>query len=316
MLKLYRIKNCQVKDPSLPPVLKNVKPNIYSERELEHYFNLEPIDRDLAVGCLWSDRGKKLKLYYKSADCRVKDSNLPQVYIKKDGLPIRGRDRNGELVRGKKPKQVKFLKVDKLRTAYIWEQMYPLYQVKPDAKPRGCLEPNSPRYLYAFEDLEIHNRETYLSKTKLKQNYHLPPSLIKLLGKPDKIKEFEINGFWVEGQMYSRARIELMISQNEAVYLKHLQRYKYPLPILQEELQNLGEKKARAHKLKDKLNYKERLALSQLNNEVKNEDVIAQVKKCLTCASSLASPLGFICVIHPKGIGVDKVPCPDWRQKC
>ena len=317
LLKVYRIKDCRIKDTSLPPVLKNIKSNMYAEWELEHYFNLEPIDKALSIGCLWDDRKKGLRLYYKSSDCRIKDPSLPQVYVYKDGkgLPIRGRDCNDELVRGKKPKQVKYLNSDRLKTAWIWEQMYPLYQLKSDAKQRGCLRGDYSDLLYSFKDLELHDRETYLSKTKLKQTYHLPPSLIKLLDKPDKIEQFEIDGFGVEGHMYLRSRVELMISQNADAYIKHLQRYNYPLPVLDPKLQEIGRKTAKIHKIENNLTRDERLAAMQQSDLaiVDVDAIIAQAKQCTRCASSsLGGPAGFICVIYPMGIGIDKIPCPDF----
>lgn len=315
LLKLYRIKDCQVADPKLPPILKSISQTIYSEIELKNRFNLRPADSDLAVGCQWDYSYRKFVLYYRARDCVVDNPNLPQVYVKKEDLPFRY-NRQGQLVTAAKPKQVKFFKYGtNLKSSWLWRQIHPLYEVKLDAKPRGCFNPSDPIYLYSFADLELHNREIYLSKRKLKEYYHLPPSLLNKLGKPDRYQDVKIQDLWVKSHQYSRARIEYFISQNLEAYFKHLQRYYYPFPLLDPTLQELGKKVIRIWEIKDQLSRGEAIASLRIEDGVELDTIVEQCKKCLSCASSNASSQGFICAIHPLNLTKSLIPCPDWQAK-
>lgn len=40
-----------------------------------------------------------------------------------------------------------------------------------------------------------------------------------------------------------------------------------------------------------------------------------QTAQCLRCASGCAMPKGFLCAIHPMGLELHQIPCPDWTAR-
>ena len=148
-------------------------------------------------------------------------------------------------------------------------------------KEYGC---GSFAIFYHPDDTEFYDRDEYLTKTTLKKIYLLPESWIKRIGKCDKQLEHEDYGTPI--YLYSRKRIEKFLADNSEEYSLWLDKRE---------------------------NYVARaLPLLKLIENKKLQK--QQQKKCLKCASSCAMETGLFCVIHPMGLPIDKLPCPDFVE--
>lgn len=107
------------------------------------------------TGCIKEYSGE-YSFLYDPADCRLVNSSLPHCYDK-DRLP------------------------PQLKSEWAWSKAEPLFEVKEDVVAKGCfLLPKTGNkyetiFLYDHSQLKIHDREVYLSKTKLKNttNYQI-----------------------------------------------------------------------------------------------------------------------------------------------
>ena len=134
------------------------------------------------------------------------------------------------------------------------------------------------------DDTEFYAADEFLTKTTLKKTYLLSDSWVKKLGDCDKRLKHEYYGTPI--YLYSRKRIEKFLADNSEEYCLWLdKRENYvarALPLLK-----LVESK-------------------KLQKE--------QRKRCLKCASSCMTEKGLLCAIHPIGLPVDKLPCPDFVE--
>ena len=297
----YLSEDCKVSNPNLPPVYSKIPQGLYLARELK-LFNRQP-GKATPRGVIWNFTHNRFDYLYSPSECESANSNLPQIYL-------RSRQLRGECPAGFE------LVPDGLKSAYIWSQINPLQQVRQGAAAKGCYwDGDIYVNVYGREDLELHDRDIYLSKTKLKQIFHLPPSLIKQLGKPDRYDENPVNAYYPPVHQYKRSRVERFLADNAEIYAKHLARYDRYLAIFNANKEKLAAGKARSEKIKREIGRKGQKLLAQFDWNVKSDVAIAQCKKCLTCASSYASPEGFLCAINPYGFDLAAAPCHDWREK-
>ena len=141
---LWDIKQCQVKNISLPPVYPEKPPNLYLATELAR-LNRTLCPQVKPVACIRVY--DEYSLLYDADDCPLIDSSLPPCYDK-DRLPTR------------------------LKSKWAWQQSEPLFDLKENAIPKGCFllpEPRNkykPVLLYDRSSLKLHYREVYLSKNQ------------------------------------------------------------------------------------------------------------------------------------------------------
>lgn len=291
----YVLLQLEILDKSLPPVVKKQPPNLFKTNDFKLVLLNRKVTQSTPVtACIFENYTNTFTSLYKSEDCELINPQLPICYLKEE-IP------------------------QHLKSEWAWRQSEPLYQLKPNAEPKGCFLLNTRGNVVALYDrssLELHNRDVYLSKTKLKQNYYLSPKLLKLLGSPDKIEPLEIKGFAVEAHLYKRSRIEKFLADRAALYADHLAKREIYLAIFEQNKDKLLSPLARA-KAKRTKKYKKKapVVTQQFDWDIHQKKVLAQSIKCLQCASAIASPDGFLCVIHPYGFDPDKIPCSDWQAK-
>lgn len=308
----WDLKQCQQIDESLPPVYPQKPDNLYFEKELEK-LNLRLASHTNPTGCIKgtlerSDvafgNGESSKmicgeysLLYDPAECQLVNSSLPPCYDK-DRLP------------------------PQLKSEWAWSKVEPLFEVKEDVVAKGCfLLPKAGNkyetvFLYDRSQLKIHDREVYLSKTKLKKHYKLSDSWLKKLGEPDNVETFKINDLNVEAHLYSRSRIEGFLSQYAEEYANHLEKRNVYLAIFEKNKDKLLSPQARAkakQTRKDKKKVKP--VVREFGWDANNKLVREQSLRCLRCASGTVMGSGYFCAINPEGLTVEQLPCPDWAAR-
>ena len=304
----YLPAKCQIANPSLPQIFETLPLNLLKQSELK-ILNLKPKIETDPTGVYWSNYDEKFIPLYDPNRCERDRIDLPGVYLR-DGFIPRRRLTNGTSAKVNLPVEFELVP-SHLKTAYIWSQKNPLLQVHPETPPRGCVWRNGWEYLYAEEDLILHDRDVYISKTKLKQIYHLPKTLIDKMGKPDYYALNPINDSYPTVHQYSRYRVEQFLKDNAEAYAKHLAQYDRYLAIFNANKDKIaaGRKKAKAIK---QMGTKGKVLVQQFKWNPKDPGIYEQCVKCLTCASSKVSNSGFLCAIHPLGLDLESFPCPDW----
>ena len=295
----WDIKQCEIDDLTLPVVLPEKPDYLYQESEL-YFLNRKISTNTKAAACVW--KWEKFVYLYFPEDCELINPDLPPCHHKK-----------------KIPKG--------LKSEWGWQQAEPLFELKKNAVAVGCFitrTDNLKEYktgiktvlLYDKSSLEIHGREIFLSLTKLKQNYHLSPSLIKKLGKPDKYETNPINEHYAPVKLFSRRRIEKFLEDNAEIYIKHLERRDKYLAIFEANKDKLLSPKSRQKAQETKrLKKKGRLVVDQFNWDNKKRIVLEQSVRCLKCASGITMNGGFFCAINPFGLDLEQIPCQDWQKR-
>ena len=287
---LYDRSCLEIDDPTLPPVIDgdSIPKHLYHEEDLLR-LNRKKKANFLATACYWSYRNCDFVLLWNPEDCEIVDRTLATVYDQHN-LP------------------------DYLSTAWGWEQKEPLFDLKPDPLIAGCIKDGSKVIdLYHRSQLVAHNREVFLSKSKLKQSYHLTNKLLALLGSPDRYKTQKINGYMVEAHLYSRRRIESFLNDRAEEYMTYLHKRGKTLALFSKRDNNLFD----IERLK--FNPEQYEAGKPVVNQFKwNKDkevVWQQGVKCLRCASGMIMSDGFFCAVNPYGLDLNKLPCPDFLIK-
>lgn len=294
----WDIKQCEIDDLSLPVVVQE-KPDYLYEKEELRFLNRKIIEDTKATACIW--RYKEFIHLYDPEDCELINKNLPPCHEKK------------RIPKG-------------LKSEWGWKQAEPLFELKEEAVATGCFITQAKDFktyktviktvlLYERNQLKIHDKEVFLSKTKLKQNYHLSPKFFELLGKPDKLEENPINEHYAPVQLYSRKRIEKFLSDNAEAYIKHLSKYQKYLAIFEKNKDKLlspeSRKKAQATK---KVKKKIPNVVRQHGWDKNNKKMIKQSIQCLKCACGVVLNGGFLCAINPY-LDLQQIPCQDWQER-
>ena len=301
----WDIKQCEIDDINLPPVIEKKPDHLYEQKDLA-MLNRWVGKNSIASACLNHWGTGKFILLYNPKDCELSNPNLPPCYPQ-DAIP------------------------DGLKSEWGWRQAEPLFELKKDAIASGCFLKKTQQFLinnngtvvrkpvllYDRTQLKIHNREVFLSKTKLKQNYHLSPKLLELLGKPDKLEANPINKHYAPVQLYSRKRVEKFLADHAEIYLNHLAKRQTYLAIFEKNRDKLLSPKSRkkAQETK-KLKQKVPIVLKQYKWDENNKKVALQSLQCLRCAYGVVGGSGFLCSVNPLGLDVDQLPCKDWEEKC
>lgn len=300
----WDIKQCEIDDATLPPVVEKKPDHLYEQKDLAA-LNRWVGKNSIASACLNHWGTGKFILLYDPKDCELSNPNLPPCYPQ-DAIP------------------------DDLKSEWGWQQAEPLFELKEDAIASGCFLKKTQQFLingngtvvrkpvllYDRTQLKIHNREVFLSRTKLKQNYHLSPKLLELLGKPNKLKANPINKHYAPVQLYSRKRVEKFLADHAEIYLNHLAKRQTYLAIFEKNRDKLlsPESRKKAQETK-KLKQKVPIVLKQYNWDENNKKVTLQSLQCLRCAYGVAGGGGFLCSVNPLGLDVDQLPCKDWAEK-
>ena len=300
----WDIKQCEIDNLNLPPVVAEKPDHLYEQKDLA-MLNRWVGKNTIPTACFCHWGTEKFILLYNPEDCELSNPNLPPCY------------------------DINFIPKD-LKSEWGWQQAEPLFKLKKDAIASGCflkkidqflinnngVVVKKPILLYDRTQLEIHDREVFLSQTKLKQNYHLSPTLLKQLGKPDKYETNPINEYYAPVKLYSRYRVEKFLDDNADAYSLHLSKRDKYLAIFEKNKDKLLSPKSRQKARETKrLKKKVHKVVNQFNWDDNKKIVITQSIQCLKCASGIATNFGFLCAINPCGLDLEQMPCKDWKEK-
>ena len=307
----YLPEECETVNPDLPPVyhLFDIPSGYFYESELK-IFNRSSAEA-APSGVVWSYYRKAFNPLYRFDDCAIADPSLPKVYARTKSLHSRYRSRLRPL---DIPGGIELIPKE-LKANYIWTKINPLLELSASAEARGCYwDGNCLLSLFAITDFQVHNRECFLSKTQIKEIYHLPPSLLKELGAPDEYGEHPLNSSFPRVHLYSRYRVERFIAHSAQAYVSHLVRYKYSVGNLNEELEAWSRRALddlEVKELRTRIGSKGKRAIEQFGWNYSEPKALQQAEKCLECASSECYP-DFLCAINPFGFDLNSGFCPDY----
>lgn len=227
------------------------------------------------AGCVWDRTG--WTFLYRKEDCKDSDPSLPPCYDYSD-LPL-----------GLKTKR----QLEKEQ--YSTEGVTPCCCYRFWDKEEGWVTV----LLYHPDDAVWNPRDHYITKTTLKRTYLLSDGWIKRLGEPEVITENPHHHKFADMQLYSKQRVEAFLADNAEEYATWLdERDRYVLIFeLNREAIEAGRAAANKNRQTEKQAKKDQTAL------------------CLRCASGCAMPKGFLCAIHPMGLDLHQIPCPDWTAR-
>lgn len=170
--------------------------------------------------------------------------------------------------------------------------------LKPKGMPIACIYLKKAKawlWLYDTNDCDWQPQDQYLCKTTLKKTYLLSEGWIKQLGKPDlRVKNPHHRKFF-KMQLYSRQRVEAKLAELAEEYAQWLDERDRYIAIFE---------KNRAA-----------IVTGQAEYQKQKRHRRDQTQRCLQCASGCATSQGFLCAIHPMGLEVHQIPCPDWRER-
>ena len=227
--------------------------------------NLKPKKGVSRSACILLKRHGEIDLY-NTKDCEVKDPLLPKIYAWDGRSELKTA---GEL---KKINLVPSEGIEPRGVAWVWDD---------EIACGGKWIP-----LYHPDDCGWKAKDSYVTKTALKQKYLLSDSWIKRLGQANKLIDNPHGRNVAPIQLFSRQRVEQLLADNAEEYAKWLDKRDKYLAIFE------------ANKEK----------IFQRRNLVRD-----QTAKCLRCASGCGTPQGFLCAIYPSGI--QNMPCPDWFER-
>lgn len=173
--------------------------------------------------------------------------------------------------------------------------------------------PPSLVFLYHPDDCKWQPKDEWICKTTLKKTYLLSNKWIKRLGEPDIITENPHHRKFCGGiippqtlpykfadmQLYSKQRVEAFLASHlyeYALWLDERDRYVAIFEINREKIEALR-------------------ASASKNRQIQKQARREQTGRCLQCASGCARHAGFLCAIHPMGLDLHQIPCPDWTAR-
>lgn len=136
------------------------------------------------------------------------------------------------------------------------------------------------------------------------------------MGDPDSLGVNPVDSRFAPVKLYSRYRVEQFLQDNADAYGQHLAKRERYLAVFEQVKNKLSSPESRAKAAQTrKLHQRIEPITEQFDWNKKNEQVREQSLKCLRCASGIASDLGFICAVHPLGLELNQLPCPDWQSR-
>lgn len=289
-LSLYDRNDAVVANRDQMPVYNwdNRPDYLFTTYQLSHR-NLKPLpESSLAV--IWSNSEQDWVGLYSLTSCQVIDPSLPPYCPKGSNPKLKTEKQMVELnlsVEGVKP-----------RGFYRWYDRHG-YTVNV--------------FLYHPDDCKWQPKDEWICKTTLKKTYLLSNGWIKRLGEPDLITENPHHHMrdlrrnyspansrkFADMQLYSKQRVEAFLAEHAeeyALWLDERDRYVAIFEINREKIEAL---RAAANK----------------NRQQEKQARYVQTALCLRCASGCAMPKGFLCAIHPMGLALHQIPCPDWLAR-
>lgn len=275
-LWLYDKNEAQLDNPDQPPVYTwDDKPDYLFTLNQLAHRNLKPLP-DSVLGVIWSYSEQDWIGLYSLIACTLIDPTLPPYTPKNSNLEL------------KTEKQLLDLNLTvegvNPRGFYRWYDRHG-YTVNV--------------FLYHPDDCKWQPKDEWICKTTLKKTYLLSDRWIKRLGEPDLITENPHHHKFADMKLYSKQRVEAFLAENAEEYACWLdERDRYVLIFeLNREAIEAGRAAANKNRQTEKQAKKEQTAL------------------CLRCASGCAMPKGFLCAIHPMGLELNQIPCPDWLAR-
>ncbi|MCC5636329.1 hypothetical protein LC593_10755 [Nostoc sp. CHAB 5844] len=260
---------------SQPPHLK--------DRVSLHKQNLRRKKGAKPSGCYYSMKRNDWTWFYDEKDCEIADPELPSI-IQWDDV--------GELKTVDQLKKINLAPNEDIKpraVAWVWDKEIQW----------GAWIP-----LYHEDDCKWNPKDTWITKTQLKEKYLLSDGWIKKIGKPDKLLDNPHYRNAPSIKLYSRKRIEFFLADNAEEYAEWLDKRDKYIAIFE----------ANKDKILAGMNaYKERQETIRKESEAIRQKVKEQTRKCLKCASGCSLSNGFFCAIHPMGL-VD-LPCPDFQER-
>ncbi|MCC5640639.1 hypothetical protein LC593_33370 [Nostoc sp. CHAB 5844] len=260
---------------SQPPHLK--------DRVSLHKQNLQPKKGAEPSGCHYSMKRNEWIWFYDEKDCELSNPELP---------PILQWDDVGELKTVGQLKKINLAPSENIKpcaVAWVWDKDIEW----------GVWIP-----LYHEDDCKWNPKDTWITKTQLKEKYLLSDAWIKRIGEPDRLLDNPHYRNAPSIKLYSRKRIEKFLADNAEKYAEWLDKRDRYIAIFE----------ANKDKILAGFNaYKERCEVIKKDAEDMRKKIKEQTKMCLKCASGCSTPQGFLCVIHPMGL-LD-IPCSDFQER-
>jgi hypothetical protein len=230
-----------------------------------HKQNLKPKVNIKPAGAIYLQKKRIWIWLFDEKDCELDNPDLPQIYQW---------DNRGDLQT-----------IGELRK----QNLAPCPTTKPDGV--GWIWDGDEEWgkwipLYWANSCQWQAKDSWLTKSTLRQKYLLSPSWIKRLGECDRELD---NPRWRNAapiQLYSRQRVESFLAENAEAYTQWLDKREQHIAIFEAN----------------------REKIFRTRNLAKEQTV-----KCLQCASGVTTSKGFLCAIHP--MGLDVLPCRDWSSR-
>ncbi len=161
-------------------------------------------------------------------------------------------------------------------------------------------------YYYSKDDCQPGNSLGYITKGRLKSEYHLSEGWIKKLGEPDLIQDNPYYKRAAGMKLYNLGRVRQFLKDNADDYAAWL--------ALRERYVINAKPLIEAAKARKQL--KEQLSAAPSSMKKGNQKQLRQNVMCLECSASTFLEDGIFCAIHPMSLP-DGVPeqnfCPDFQ---
>ncbi|MEH2102549.1 MAG: hypothetical protein V7K76_22915 [Nostoc sp.] len=230
-----------------------------------HKKNLKPKVGTCAAGVIYLQKKGIYIWLYDEKDCEIDDRNLPQIYQWDDRADLQT--------------------VGELRK----QNLAPIPDTKPDGVAWGWdndEECGKWISLYRTTSCRWQPKDSWLTKSALREKYLLSPSWIKELGKCDRTLDNPHGRNAAPIQLYSRQRVESFLAERAEAYAEWLDKRDHHIAIFEAN----------------------REKIFRSRNLAKQQTI-----QCLQCASGASTNEGFLCVIYPMGLNF--IPCPDWSTR-
>lgn len=303
---LYDVRDAEVDDPNLPPIYNWLSrpDHLKTERQLYRY-NLTA-EGATASGCCWNESQADWIYLYDPAACPVLDPTLPP-YCDYAAIPAN-------------LKTERKLKALHLRVGDARPRLFTRWWNQND----GWIT----LLYYCPDECEWDvDRDQYLTKTTLKRTYLLSDGWIDRIGAPDLRIENPHHRRFADMCLYSRRRIEAYLSEHAEAYAAWLTERNRRSAIFEQNRaaieagrqqfvttrrQQRQSRRGDRHYRDDESLAKRELRRNPKRFEAAPDVALSQMIRCFQCASGAATPDGYLCVIHPKGLEAHEMPCPDW----
>ena len=241
------------------------QPDTLKDKVSLHKQNLKPKKDASPSGCFYSMKRNNWTWFYDQKDCEIADPQLPPIiqWDDRDELKTVGQLKKINLTPSveTKPRAVIWM----WNRDIEWGEWLPLYHE---------------------DDCKWNPKDTWITKTQLKEKYLLSDGWIKRIGEPDRLLDNPHYRNAASIKLYSRKRIDNFLADNAEKYAEWLDKRDKYISIFEANRDKIFAKR----------------------NIIKD-----QTKMCLKCASGCSAPDGFLCAIHPMGL-LD-MPCRDFQER-